>query len=130
MTSYFEIAGRIIECEDHRGTPGSWSGDSWTKHRAETHSSGTEGVWIGDSWYSNKAISESRSTSNIPSLSEHWFKTSFHVVRELGQLDRRQQIYFMKNPYHFAGWGIGKISEVIEMHWDYNKQRQMEHRGY
>ena len=53
------------------------------------------------------------------SLFEHWVKTSFHGIREFGELTRREQIAFVKRPYIFGLWGIGKQIEVIEMHRDY-----------
>ncbi len=117
MTSYFEIGGHVVECTEET-TPQS----SLPVSRIPIMQSRK----AADSRIVGGDASPSPRTA---SLSEHWFKTSFHVLRELGELDRRQQIYFMKNPYHFAGWGVGKISEVIEMHWDYNKQRQAEWLG-
>ncbi len=53
------------------------------------------------------------------SLFEHWLKTSFHGIREFGELTRREQIHFVKRPYLFGLWGIGKQIEVIEMHREY-----------
>ncbi len=118
MTSFFEIGGDIVECT------------SETAPLSSLQVARTPMMQSRKAADSRIVGGDARPSPRTASLSEHWFKTSFHVLRELGQLDRRQQIYFMKNPYHFAGWGVGKIAEVIEMHWDYNKQRQMEHRGY
>ena len=118
MTSYFEIGGHIVECHGVLTSPSSLFSLVAPRAPAAPRASGAP-----------VALSSNSVGKDTDSLSEHWFKTSFHVLRELGELDRRQQIYFMKNPYHFAGWGVGKISEVIEMHWDYNKQRQAEWRG-
>ncbi len=50
------------------------------------------------------------------SFLQHWVKTSFHGIREFGELTRREQIAFVKRPYLFGLWGIGKQIEVIEMH--------------
>ena len=115
MTSYFEIGGHIVETQTTLKSSLPLSRISTMQSRKVVDSR-----IVGE---------EARSSSRTASLSEHWFKTSFYVLRELGELDRRQQIYFLKNPYHFAGWGIGKHLEVIQMHWDYNKQRQAEWRG-
>lgn len=107
MKSFFEIAGHLVD--------GSTAAASTSLPSSKFGGIAAERPERGR----NSAKAEEATTRADLSLFEHWKKTSFHVVRGLGELDRRQQIYFIKNPYHFAVWGIGKIVEVIDMHDQY-----------
>ncbi len=107
LKSYFEITGHIVAL-DHTSLPSSYFGGI----AAERPERGR-----------NSAKAEEATTrvdrSGRASLFEHWVKTSFHGIREFGELIRREQIAFVKRPYLFGLYGIGKQIEVIEMHRDY-----------
>jgi hypothetical protein len=106
MTSYFEIAGEIIECHDVLTSP---EFKTFVKEVAVPLSS---------------AAIEARAEAKTPvsrekdSLFVHWLKTSTVPLRKMGpsMLITKGSI---KNPYVFAVQGIGVISTVPGMHYDY-----------
>lgn len=109
MTSYFEIAGEIIEWHDVLTSPEL---KTFVKEVAVPLSS---------------AAVEARSASKTPvvasgnekdSLFTHWIKTSTVPLRKLGpsMMIGKGSI---KNPYVFAAQGIAVISTVPGMHYDY-----------
>jgi len=106
MTSYFEIAGEIIECHDVVTSP---EFKTFVKEVAVPLSS---------------AAIEARARAQTPvsrekdSLFVHWLKTSTVPLRKMGpsMLITKGSI---KNPYVFAAQGIGVISTVPGMHYDY-----------
>ena len=109
MTSYFEIAGEIIECYDVLTSPEL---KTFVKEVA---------VPIGS------AAIEARRDSQTPvvasgkdkdSLFIHWLKTSTVPLRKLGPGMFIGKVS-VKNPYVFAAQGIAVISTVPGMHYDY-----------
>ena len=108
MTSYFEIAGEIIEWHDVLTSPEL---KTFVREVAVPLSS---------------AAVEARSASKTPvvasgnekdSLFTHWLKTSSLPARKLvpGLLLKPKS----RNPYVFAAQGIAVISTVPGMHYDY-----------
>lgn len=108
MTSYFEIAGEVIECYDVLTSP---EFKTFVKESAVPLSS---------------AAIEARTDLKIPVLSAdkkdslfvHWLKTSTVPLRKLGP-SMLISTGSIKNPYVFAAQGIGVISTVPGMHYDY-----------
>lgn len=109
MTSYFEIAGEIIEWHDVLTSPEL---NTFVREVAVPMAT---------------AAAESRRDAKTPvvafgkdkdSLFTHWIKTSTVPLRKLGpsMMIGKGSI---KNPYVFAAQGIAVISTVPGMHYDY-----------
>jgi len=106
MTSYFEIAGEIIECHDVVTSP---EFKTFVKEVAVPLSSAAREA---------RARAKTSVSSDKDSLFVHWLKTSTVPLRKMGpsMLITKGSI---KNPYVFAAQGIGVISTVPGMHYDY-----------
>ncbi len=115
MTSYFEIGGKIIELDSELNDVLHLTGfRSYREHKSHS-------AMNRESKKALSSLQKSRyeSVDTKVSLVEHWKDTSFHGVSEFSKLTRREQIAFVKRPYLFGIWGIGKLSEVVGMHYDY-----------
>ena len=109
MTSYFEIAGEIIEWNDVLSSP---EFKTFVSEVAVPLTS---------------AAAEARVAAKIPvvasgkdkdSLFVHWVKTSSVPLRKLGP-GLMIGTGSIKNPYVFAAQGIAVISTVPGLHYDY-----------
>lgn len=114
MSSYFEIAGDIIECVLDTSHP-SPQLDAFVAARPERGRMAQEASGLRSS---RGAAEEPESRTGFM---EHVYETGSHPIREFLELPRGRQIGYLQNPLAFAWWGVSKQLEVIEMHYDYVK---------
>jgi len=105
-SSYFEISGHIVECSTDDST--SLLSSKPIVSVAERPERGRD-----------SARSQASSMPQKSSLFAHWRKTSFHQLREFGELPGKRKIGLLTNPRAFGLWGISKGLEVVDMHYDY-----------
>ena len=107
MTSYFEIAGHIVECHEVLTSPE-------LKQFASEVATISSGISEG---YKSAAPSSLSGGKEKDSLFTHWVKTSSLPARKMGG-----DLLLMNpwtNPRAFTFKGIGLILKVPEMHYDY-----------
>jgi len=105
MTSYFEIAGEIIECHEILTSP---------EFKAFVSEVSTVSSEISDAY---KSAAPSSKSGGKDSLFIHWLKVSSHPARKMGP-----DILYTNpwtNPRAFAIKGGLHIAKTIEMNYDY-----------